>query len=178
MAWRLVLAAVVASALPDLDYFAPVIWPAQAGAIPVYWHRGAAHSLFAALAAGVLAAACHRFLKVRPLTAFIAIAAAMASHGLLDMLTDYGEPVAYLWPLSSIRVFADWRPLHSGPIKAADFTDYLLVRQRIELWQIILPTMAAAIMIRLSWTVLKKAPVNGCDRGRSEAAEHENSPLL
>lgn len=93
---RLIVAAAIAAAFPDIDWFAHSIGskPSLGAATPIYWHRGAAHSLFVALAAGIIAAAIHRALKVHRLTAGLAIGAAMANQGLLDMLTDYGRPVA------------------------------------------------------------------------------------
>jgi len=40
----------------------------------------------------------------------------MASHGLLDTLTDGGLGVALLWPFSNTRYFAPWRPIPVAPI--------------------------------------------------------------
>jgi inner membrane protein len=148
--WRLLSAAAFASALPDIDSLSPWIWgkPAANVPLPQWWHRGAAHSLFVALAAGCLAAALHRHLRVRALTAGVVIAAAMASHGMLDMLTDDGVPVAYLWPLSSVRLFADRRPIHSGPIQSPHIIAQTIARLGSETWQLILPMFAVALIIR------------------------------
>jgi inner membrane protein len=74
----------------------------------------------------------------------------MASHGILDMMTDSGRPVAYLWPLSSVRLFADWRPIHSWPVTWHNFVGQLLARQQSELWQIIIPMFVLAALVRLS----------------------------
>lgn len=143
--WRLVLVAMFAAALPDVDgifkYFAHV--PPSS----IYSHRGAAHSLFAALAAGLIAACFHRWLKVRPATAGLAVGAAMASHGILDMMTDSGRPVAYLWPLSSVRLFADWHPIHSEAVHRAHFFTQVFVRLQSELWQLIVPMFAIALLV-------------------------------
>src|SRR5206468_604548 len=114
----------------------------------IYAHRGASHSLFVALAAGLVAALFHRALRVRPVTAAVVIASAMASHGLLDMMSDLGSPVAYLWPLSSVRLFADWRPIHSGPVQMGHLLAEATVRFRTELWQVIIPTIALALIAR------------------------------
>src|SRR6478672_486150 len=99
MPWRLIIVAAAASAAPDVDG----LFKHFLGILPSspYGHRGAAHSLFAALACGLLAAACHKWLRVGPLTAGVLIALAMASHGILDMMANSGDGVAYLWPLSS-----------------------------------------------------------------------------
>jgi inner membrane protein len=150
--WRLVIGAVIAAALPDLDGLPRHLWTLPASSI--YAHRGAAHSLFFALAMGLLAAAFHRQLKVPPLAAGVVIAAAMASHGILDMMTDSGQPVACLWPLKSVRLFADWRPIHGGPVQLAHLISQTSDRLRSELWQIIVPMFALAFAIRGARAIL------------------------
>ena len=144
--WKLVTLAALAAAFPDIDGINRHLWTLPAGS--VYAHRGAAHSLFAALAAGLLAAAFHKQLKVRPLTAGVVIAAAMASHGILDMMTDAGQPVAYLWPLNSVRLFADWRPIHSNSVQLASLFKDTTVRFGSELRQLIVPMFALAFVVR------------------------------
>jgi len=110
-AWATIL--VVAAALPDVDVVAFSL------GIPYhapFGHRGASHSfVFAALSGILLALAVRR----RPLaTARIGliVAAVVATHGLLDMLTDGGLGVALLWPFSDARYFAPWRPIPVAPI--------------------------------------------------------------
>lgn len=152
--WKVVICAMIAAALPDLDWFVHRLLPYSP---PVYWHRGAAHSLFVALAAGVIAATLHKELKVPAMTAGVVIAAAMASHGLLDMMTDTGDPVAYLWPLSSVRLFADWRPIHSGLVELPHFIRLALARQSYELWHLIVPMFAAAVVLRTGRMVLSES---------------------
>lgn len=160
--WRLVLVAAFASAAPDLDWLFTHLLHAAQGSI--YAHRGATHSLFVALTAGLLAALAHRPLGVRPLTAGVVVAAAMASHGLLDMMTDSVQPVAYLWPLSSVRLFADWRPFHSSEVHKAHLFAQTLTRFRSELWQLIIPMFALAAIIRgFRWLIERSrgpAPVS------------------
>jgi hypothetical protein len=104
--------------------------------------------LFVALGAGLLASFPHRQFGVRRLTAGVVVAAAMASHGLLDMMTDSVQPVAYLWPLSSVRLFADWRPIHSSEVHMAHLFAQTLARFGTELWQLIIPMFALAAAIR------------------------------
>lgn len=145
--WALVIATAVASAAPDIDglfkHFLGV--PANS----VYSHRGACHSLFVALAAGFAASFFHKQLGVRRLTAGVLVFAAMASHGILDMMTDKGQPVAYLWPLSSVRLFADWRPIHSAPVHMHDLVGTIAVRFAADLRQLIIPMFAAAFLVRV-----------------------------
>ena len=40
----------------------------------------------------------------------------LASHGLLDTMTDGGLGAALLWPFSLTRYFAPWRPIPVAPI--------------------------------------------------------------
>lgn len=149
--WRIITAATLAAAAPDLDFATNPIWGVQWGLSPlsVYAHRGASHSLFVALVAGSLAAIFHKQLRVRPLTGAVVVGAAMASHGLLDMMTDFGLPVAYLWPVSSTRLFADWRPIHSSPFVWGHLFDEALARQSYEFWHIIFPMFGIASAIRI-----------------------------
>lgn len=150
--WKLLIAAGLAAALPDIDYFSPRIAPASY----ILSHRGASHSLFTALAAGMLAALAYRSFSVNPLTAGVVIAGSMASHGLLDMMSDSGEPVAYLWPLSSLRVFADYRPIHGGAVYLSHFVTDALARQQSELWQIAIPMFASAVVFRAVRTLARR----------------------
>lgn len=40
----------------------------------------------------------------------------LASHGLLDALTDGGLGIALLWPFTNERFFAPWAPIPVAPI--------------------------------------------------------------
>jgi inner membrane protein len=142
--WRLVIASMVAATLPDLD----AIWKhfLHLGSASIFAHRGASHSLFAALVIGAIASTLHRRFGVQRLTAAVVVAASTASHGLLDMMTDGGEGVAYLWPLTSERFFADWRPLHSTLVHRSHFVGEALVRIQSEIWQIVLPLTAMMLL--------------------------------
>jgi inner membrane protein len=144
--WTLIIVTMIASAAPDIDG----LFKHFLGVPPnsIYGHRGATHSLFLALAAGLAAAAFHKLLGVRPLTAGVCVAAAMASHGILDMMTDSGQPVAYLWPVSSGRLFADWRPIHSGPVHIANLATHVFARFQSELRQLIVPMFVIAFAVR------------------------------
>jgi len=80
-------------------------------------HRGATHALAIALAGGLVAFALARiWAQRRPLALGLLVAAVLASHGLLDTLTDGGRGVALAWPLSLERYFAPWRPIPVAPI--------------------------------------------------------------
>ena len=100
--------------LPDLDVIAfelGVPYGAPWG------HRGASHSLAAAVVVGLLAAlALRRALPLPWPLAWACLSAAMASHGALDALTDGGSGVAFLFPFDDGRYVAPWRPLRVSPI--------------------------------------------------------------
>jgi inner membrane protein len=85
-------------------------------------HRGATHSLAVAIAGGVLVGLGARWFK-RPVLKTIGVAAlVLASHGLLDTMTDGGLGAALLWPFSLTRFFAPWRPIPVAPIGPDFFT--------------------------------------------------------
>jgi inner membrane protein len=87
-------------------------------------HRGATHSLlFAALLGatiGLLAPLVHRPRMRTGLTAAMVV----ASHGLLDTLTNGGLGIALLWPFDSTRYFAPWRPIPVSPIGLGYLSPY------------------------------------------------------
>ena len=92
---------VIAFAL-DIPYSAP------------FGHRGASHSLAFAAGVGALIGGLSRRLRLGLLAAVV-----VASHPLLDALTDGGLGVALWWPQEETRVFAPWRPIPVAPIGAS-----------------------------------------------------------
>ena len=100
--------------LPDVDVIAfrfGVPYAAEMG------HRGFTHSLAFAALVSLIGAASHRVLETRLRTAFLFLLAATASHAILDAFTDGGLGVALLWPFSSERYFAPFRPIHVAPLR-------------------------------------------------------------
>jgi inner membrane protein len=99
--------------LPDADVIAFVF------RIPYsapWGHRGATHSfVFAALVALGVAGVARLFRFPAPRVGLLAFIA-LASHGLLDALTNGGLGAALLWPFSNQRFFAPVRPLPVAPI--------------------------------------------------------------
>jgi inner membrane protein len=167
--WKLIIVASMVAGAPDIDGLFKHFLHVSPDSI--YGHRGAAHSLFVALAAGLIAASLHRQLEVNPLTVAVVVSLAGGSHGALDMMTDSGQPVAYLWPLSSSRLFADWRPIHSSMVhiphlsalSLSSFGAALaltiregLIRFRSEFWQLILPMTAVAVAVRSLRTAINR----------------------
>lgn len=98
-------------------------------------HRGASHSLaFAASAAALLGWAWNRRARARddasPVAArgdpslgvvMVYLFLSIASHGMLDALTDGGLGVAFLAPFSGDRFFFPWRPIAVSPISVRSF---------------------------------------------------------
>jgi len=83
-------------------------------------HRGATHSLlFAGLVAAALALSWQ---PARSFGAFVFLTLAMASHGLLDMLTDGGLGIALLWPADNARLFWPHTAVRVSPIGAGFFS--------------------------------------------------------
>ena len=80
----------------------------------VWGHRGASHSVvFAAMIASAIAIIWR---EARSLLAFLFLALAMASHGLLDTLTSGGLGAALWWPMDNVRIFAPVTPVRVSPI--------------------------------------------------------------
>ena len=103
--------------LPDADV---ILFRFGATYDTVWSHRGATHSLAFAMFMGLLAALLLRR-AAPPVLAFAFVAASAASHGFLDMLTNGGHGIAYLWPFTDQRYFFDWRPIQVSPLDARRF---------------------------------------------------------
>ena len=129
-AWRVIL--ILLSVLPDLDVVAFALgipYSAPMG------HRGAAHSLTVAALCGLACGIAARAGGVGALRLGIVGGLVMASHGLLDTLTDGGLGVALLWPWSNHRFFAPWRPIPVAPIGAALFSAHgleVMLRETVQ----------------------------------------------
>lgn len=118
---RLMVVLALLSALPDLDVIAFVF------GIPYhapFGHRGALHSIPVALLLGVLGSLAARSWRLSRLRMFAVVGAVVASHGLLDALTDGGLGIALGWPLTNHRFFSSWRPIPVAPIGAGIFSRY------------------------------------------------------
>jgi inner membrane protein len=110
------------AAAPDLDVVAFAL------GIPYehrFGHRGFSHSLPAA-GLGALAVWLWRYRSLRPLSgrwfALCAwVSAAIASHGLLDALTNGGRGIGFFIPFDDTRYFFPWRPLHVSSLNPLDF---------------------------------------------------------
>jgi len=81
-------------------------------------HRGASHSVAFALGVALVAGALARALRAPATKWGVLTFLAVASHGVLDSLTNGGLGAALLWPFSHGRYFAPLRPLPVSPIGA------------------------------------------------------------
>ena len=87
-------------------------------------HRGATHSLMFALVLGAAIGLLASLVR-RPAFRTGAMAVAvLASHSLLDTLTDGGLGCALFWPFDNTRYFAPWRPMPVSPIGLGYLSPY------------------------------------------------------
>ena len=117
--WSPITAAVLWSALslsPDVDVIG---FPLGIRYADEWGHRGATHSLAFALAVAALVGLIARALRLPAWRTALVAAVVVASHSLLDTMTDGGLGCALLWPFSNERFFAPWRPIPVAPIGPA-----------------------------------------------------------
>jgi inner membrane protein len=114
------------SLLPDLDVIGFAFGVPYGAPIG---HRGASHSLAVAALVGLAAAAVAYVSSApggdrgrRAMRLGVYVGCVVASHGVLDAMTDGGKGVALLWPLSARRFFFVWRPIPVAPIGARFFS--------------------------------------------------------
>ena len=96
-------------------------------------HRGATHSLVASIAAGILIGLAARLFKQPAVRTGIIATAVLASHAVLDTMTDGGLGCALFWPFDLTRYFAPWRPIPVAPIGLGFFSPGGAVIALIEL---------------------------------------------
>ena len=96
-------------------------------------HRGATHSLAFAFALGAAVGALAPLFGHPALRAGIMATLVVASHALLDTLTDGGLGCALVWPFDLTRYFAPWRPLPVSPIGLGYLSPYGLYVATVEI---------------------------------------------
>ena len=79
-------------------------------------HRGATHSFAFSLALGVTIGVVARLFGLLAIRTATAATLVLATHPLLDTLTDGGLGCALLWPFDLTRYFAPWTPIPVAPI--------------------------------------------------------------
>lgn len=87
-------------------------------------HRGATHSLAFALALGLAVGALAPRFGYRARPTGVLATLVVASHALLDTLTDGGLGCALFWPFDLTRYFAPWTPLPVAPIGLGYLSPY------------------------------------------------------
>jgi len=129
------------SFLPDADVIG---FPLGVRYEDAWGHRGATHSLVFAIALGaVVGLAAPRFGRPMMRTGVVA-ALVVASHALLDTLTDGGLGCALLWPFNLARYFAPWTPLPVSPIGLGYLSPYGLYVAAVEM-VLFVPLLAYAL---------------------------------
>jgi inner membrane protein len=119
--WRSGVAWSVLSMLPDAD----VIGFSLGVRYEAPWgHRGATHSFAFAVIVGLAAGVMARRLKHPALRVGLFAAVVLATHPLLDTLTDGGLGCALFWPIDLTRYFSPWRPIQVAPIGLAFLSPY------------------------------------------------------
>jgi inner membrane protein len=101
------------SLLPDVDVIGFALGVEYADP---WGHRGATHSLTLAIALGLTIGLLAPWLKRPAVKTALVATGVLASHGLLDTMTDGGLGCALLWPFDLTRYFAPWRPIPVAPI--------------------------------------------------------------
>jgi len=141
----LALTGAALAVLPDLDVAG---FRMGLGYESGWGHRGFSHSLLVAvLVAGGIALLWR---SARGPGAFLFLFACMASHALLDLMTDGGQGVMLFWPFSETRWFLPWQPIRVSPIGARFFTARGLETVWSELTLIWLPVLLlCGVAVRL-----------------------------
>jgi len=101
------------SLLPDIDVVG-FAWGVPYAA--PFGHRGATHSLFISILGGIAVGLLTRQRRRSLRRTAVCASVVLASHALLDTMTDGGLGCALFWPFSSARYFASWRPIPVAPI--------------------------------------------------------------
>lgn len=109
-AWALAVGCALA---PDLDWFSAFLHVPYGHALA---HRGATHSLPAALLLAAAAMLLGLRGHLRNPRLWLCMVAAAVSHGLLDACTLGGVGVAAFHPLSRARFVCLWQPIRVSPI--------------------------------------------------------------
>jgi inner membrane protein len=101
-----------ASLLPDLDF----IGLAFGVPLDATWgHRGATHSFAFAISVGLATALVVRRRGQPAARIGIGVALVVASHPILDAMTNHGPGCALFWPFDATKYLAPWTPVPTLP---------------------------------------------------------------
>ncbi|WP_337658521.1 metal-dependent hydrolase [Sphingorhabdus sp. Alg231-15] len=127
-------------------------------------HRGASHSLLFAAISALLAVALIR--PGRYVVAGIFLFISMASHGLLDTMTNGGLGAALFWPWDETRHFAPLTPVAVSPIGISNFISArgMKVLQSEAIWIWTPLTLSVTIVLVLKYWRMRWLRQNGTAR--------------
>ncbi|MBL7554789.1 MAG: metal-dependent hydrolase [Bdellovibrionaceae bacterium] len=136
--------------LPDFDYLGYV---RQIPYSSVWGHRGITHSLLFAAITGIVLGVPHGFwLKASAVRLSVFFFLTTISHGIIDACTNGGLGVAFYAPYNTLRYFFPWRPIQVSPMGLGFFSERGLVVLISELYWILLPCAAIALVrVALNW---------------------------
>ena len=140
----------IIGALPDLDV---ALYPMGLNAPFILGHRGITHSLaFAAVFAALVVRLVFRDAAWRHAWSrlWLVFFVAMASHAILDAMTNGGQGIAFFAPFSSARWHFAWQPIEVSPIGWTAFFSLdglrVLKNELVWLW---LPSAVVILVSRL-----------------------------
>ncbi len=113
-------------------------------------HRGLSHSLlFAAIVAALITFIFARRIKISTRAVWLYLFASMASHGVLDALTNGGLGIAFFSPLSNERYFFPFRPIEVSTLNIRHFFESqgasVLANELVTVWPICLMGLLVGI---------------------------------
>lgn len=157
----LLIAGLIVSVFPDADcgtFAMGIKYESQFG------HRGFMHSfVFAAALAGLWTWRNMEFNvggnNVKRSVVFAYLFVCMASHGLLDMLTDGGHGVALFWPFWNERLFFPVTPI---PVSNIGLGFFSMQSLNVLKWEFILICLPCIALCGMAWGIrklLRKKPV-------------------
>lgn len=134
----------VLTVVPDLDVIG--LWLG----IPyshMLGHRGLSHSLpFAVVVAGLAAVLMARQVKTRIVVLWGYFTISLASHGLLDAITNGGLGIAFFAPFSNKRYFFDINPIEVSVLAPSHFlSEHMLTVLASEFIWVWLPFFVVAV---------------------------------
>jgi len=156
-AWVLGAACAIA---PDADVIGVAFGIPFRGALG---HRGLSHSLlFAAVFAAVVVALAFRLrpADVSRQRLWLYFFLAIASHGVLDALTNGGPGIAFFAPLDDTRYFFPWRPILVSPLGVRPFLSIwglrVLENEAIWVWLPCLLFVSSIVLVRRARPVVNR----------------------
>jgi inner membrane protein len=149
--WSLLVGWSALALLPDLDLIGYAL------GVPYqnpWGHRGATHSLTLAIALGVAIGLSAAWRHQSAGRLALCASVALASHGLLDTLTDGGRGCALLWPIDLTRYLLPWRPIPAAPVGLDLVSPYGAFVALVEL-----AFFSPVFLLALRWGSLRRRPL-------------------